>query len=87
MDMTERPNFRHIKGGMYIVRTQAGFRQAGIDFCGGVESYNGHTEYRELSYPKSYPSFVAFSTGYEGYHFLRCNHMHVNLMKIELQDE
>lgn len=87
MSEHEKPNFRWVKGGMYIVRTQAGFRQAGIDFCDGVEVFEEYTKQSFFEYPKSYPSVVFFSVGYAGYHYLRCQHMHVNLMKVELQDE
>ena len=48
------PNFTHIKGRCYVVRTQAGFRQA-------LKHYNGGDKFDEVQgYPKAYPSFVVW---------------------------
>lgn len=66
--LKERINFKYIGNGFYIVRTQAGFRQA-------FRAYLGVSEKAELrGYPKSYPAIVSFSEQYAGYiyHIAKC---------------
>lgn len=56
-------NMKHVSGGYYIVRTQAGFRSALKDYVSGTD-----ISWRNLdSYPRRYPSIVHLSTGYRGY--------------------
>lgn len=63
--MTDLPNFEHVRGSLYVARTQAGFKQA-------LKHYRGQEKYPEqvYGYPKSYPSFVLLSEGYQGYTYI-----------------
>lgn len=60
-----RENLIPLGRGMYIVRTQAGFKKALKTF----DEYRAPSDVR--GWPSSYPAFVALSDGYEGYHFTR----------------
>ena len=55
-------NHEYIGNGFYIVRTQAGFRQAFRKF---LDEPLGKVDLR--GYPREYPSVVSFSQQYEGY--------------------
>lgn len=73
------PNWTHIKSSFYLVRTQAGFRQALKHFQGE----NGDdAECR--NYPKTYPAVVSFSWGYNGSIYTLANIVHVNEMRAAL---
>jgi hypothetical protein len=70
------PNFTKIGHGFYVVRTQAGFKQA-------IKHYVGADEYSEWKddiegHPDSYPSVVHLSIGYRGDNYVRASCMHVN---------
>lgn len=78
------PNYQIIQNGMYIVRTQAGLRQAGIHFCGDSETYKMYN-IKNIRI-KSYPSLVVFGFGYEGYHYLKIRSIHINKLKPAIQD-
>jgi hypothetical protein len=52
---------------LYIVRTQAGFKQAAKEF------WNSDSKPDIKGYPKSYPALVVFSDGYAGYNYVRAN--------------
>lgn len=60
-------NFERIAPCLYIVRTQAGFKQAAKTYNDGVMPEKGYMQ----GYPVSYPSLVAFSECYQGYHYVR----------------
>lgn len=64
--MNELPNMHRVSSGVYIVRTQAGFRKA-------LKTYLGedNKEQRKdlVGYPSSYPSMVFFYMDYRGYHY------------------
>lgn len=68
------PNYEHVGGNVYVVRTQAGFKQArrhwGI-YISGSEGTDCD------SYPASYPSLVTFSAEYRGYHYTHVFTMHL----------
>jgi len=66
------PNFTYIGEGFYVVRTQAGFKQAVKHFRGPNSSTDveGH--------PTSYPAVVALSIGYRGYNYVQSSCLHVN---------
>lgn len=67
------PNWEYLKCNMYIVRTQAGFRQAVKHFWGE------HAKGSDLKgYPEKFPSLVVLSEGYCGYSFVRANCIHLN---------
>lgn len=71
-----RPDMEHLGDGMYIVRTQGGFKQAVTQFLGDVES-NMEIE----SFPSSYPALISFYRGYQGYAFLGSTSVHLNDLK------
>lgn len=72
-------NFKHVSGDIYIVRTQAGFKNALKRYVGPhrTEEFRDTLDYL-VGYPKSYPSVVSFSTEYQGYHYVKANCVHVN---------
>jgi len=78
--MDESNNFTYLTNGFYIVRTQAGFRQALKHYAPSLANEN------PSNWPSTFPSIVALSTGYAGYHFINVNVMHVNKMKDFIKD-
>lgn len=72
------PNWQHLSGSFYMVRTQAGFRNAlrhylegeGLD-CRG--------------YPRTYPAMVCFSHGYNGSIYVRADVIHVKAVKAAIE--
>jgi hypothetical protein len=74
--MTEAKNFKHIKDNYYLVRTQAGLKQA-IKHAGfAAGNYN-----EVINYPISYPSIVCLNPRYTGGIDLDCNAIHINYFK------
>jgi hypothetical protein len=61
-----RENWKHISGGFYTVRTQAGFRQAVRHFAGAMDG-----EYEIKGFPNEYPALVSLSIGYSGNEWIR----------------
>lgn len=80
-----RTNMTHLKGGFYIVRTQAGFRQAYRQF---VEvSENDVDPPPELyGHPIKYPSFVAFNTDYNGTVYVNAQCIHLDKLKAMIDE-
>lgn len=76
-----RENCKRIKGSIYLVRTQAGFRSAARRFR------DGDKELEVRGYPRSYPSVVFFSMGYSGDLFVRADVIHVKTLRAALEDE
>lgn len=74
-------NYEKVQHGMYIVRTQAGFRKALREFWGS----DPEEKQRPSSFPKSYPALVVFSNEYRGYHYVECNVIHLNDLKKVLE--
>ena len=66
MTMTLPSNMHRVASGVYIVRTQAGFKRALKIYLG--ESYSEMKGDLE-GFPKEYPSIVFFSTLYRGCHY------------------
>lgn len=62
------PNYERMAHGVYVVRTQAGFRNAVKEFAGREDTKRMFQEMR--GYPKSYPSMVCLAFEYRGYHFV-----------------
>lgn len=79
------PNWKHIGSSFYLVRTQAGFRQA-LNHWKKKMDYDDDDNMRLLGFPKAYPAIVSFSDGYRGYHYIRCNVVHVNKMQAIVKD-
>lgn len=57
----------HVRNNIYIVRTQAGFRQALKDF-----GWEKECNESPRGFPRVYPSMVVMSWGYEGYNYVHC---------------
>lgn len=77
-----QPNFKHLLGSFYVVRTQAGLEQAIKDWLG--ESRDG----MEVTvFPKSYPSVICLSIGYNGSQFIRASAIHVNALREAIKDQ
>lgn len=72
-----RPNHQKIEPGLYLVRTQAGFKRAAVDFAGDDKEGRWSVKFME-GHPKNYPSIVIFSYYYKGFHCLQADCMHVN---------
>lgn len=71
----DRENLIRLGAGMYIVRTQAGFRRA-------LKNFDPERAPRDVrGWPTSYPAFVALSDGYEGYHFTRARCIPVSVLQ------
>ena len=75
--MTEetKPNHTRIKGNVWLVRTQAGFRQALIKAFGREPKQD---RYPVESWPKQYPAVVTLTVGYSGYHYVVANCLYPN---------
>jgi hypothetical protein len=73
-------NWTHVGGPFYIVRTQAGLRQA-LKHHGKLPGEDTR------GYPRTYPALVCFSNGYSGSEWVRVDAVHLNrlLEKIEHQ--
>jgi hypothetical protein len=72
------PNFTYVGDSFYIVRTQAGFRQA-------LRHWDNEKPGLPIEgFPKSYPSLVSFSNGYRGYLFVEVNCVHLKTLRVAL---
>lgn len=73
----QRCNWAKVKQGVYVVRTQAGFKQAIKDFTDieGIKPY---------SWPTKYPALITLSIGYNGGDYIVCHSMHFNELKAVL---
>lgn len=76
------PNFTYLGKNFYVVRTQAGFKQALKHFVSAEEypSYKNDI----VGYPGSYPSLVHLSLGYRGSNYIRADYMHITKLVAEL---
>lgn len=68
-------NFKHLKDNYYLVRTQAGLKQA--------IKHSGISDYESVTcYPESYPALVCLNgVYYRGKFELDCNAIHINYLK------
>lgn len=73
MSDSDKENYSHVDGSFYIVRTQAGFKQA-MKHWWGEELGEVH------GYPTAYPSLVSFSQGYNGGIYIRVSSLHLNMV-------
>lgn len=76
-----RENWRHIAYGLYIVRTQSGFRSALRHFRDGTPK----NELEPNTYPTRYPCLLALSLGYSGMHWIRVETIHLNDLQQQIQ--
>jgi hypothetical protein len=82
-EVNTQPNFQHIGKSFYLVRTQAGFRQALKMWYGENKRYKG----KLVGFPKTYPSIVTFSHAYAGFDFVCATCLHVNVFNNVLNKE
>lgn len=80
VELFHKHNYEHIVGSFYLVRTQAGFKQALKCFV-GEESDLAVIVNEAEGYPQSYPSVVAFHWSYRGYSYVRAECHHVKRFK------
>ncbi len=71
---TPLPNVEAVTHNTFVVRTQAGFRQALKAWGGKVKGDTIH------DWPTAYPSLVTFTVGYCGYHYVQCTAIHLNTL-------
>jgi len=69
----ELSNHEYIANGLFIVRTQAGFKQV-------LTMYQDGNKMEVEGFPVSYPSFVSVVLCYRGHHYLEARCWPVNLV-------
>lgn len=74
-----KPNYERIARGVYVVRTQAGFRNAVKEFANPEDTKRMFQEME--GYPKSYPSLICLAFEYRGYHYVRVTAVPLNEVK------
>lgn len=68
-------NFKCLLNGLYLVRTQAGFKQA-------LRHFAGEQDLNRLSpYPTVYPAIVLLKQEYSGYHSTYCTWWSVRIWR------
>jgi hypothetical protein len=82
MSKPRQPNVTCVANGMFIVRTQAGFRKALKCVCDDPSTL------KEVpNYPKSYPALVSISVGYCGYEYMHVNVVPLDKLKDKLREQ
>lgn len=76
------PNAVRIARGMYIVRTQAGFRKALKCECD-----DSHVRKKVFTYPRSYPALVSITIGYGGYEYMSVNWVPLDKVKAAMLEQ
>lgn len=66
--MSTLPNLTRIKGGVYVVRTQAGFTKATKEFW--KEMGRDDLSLEVSGWPKKYPCLVVLNIAYQGYDYI-----------------
>ena len=79
--MTERENHKYIGGGNYVVRTAAGTKQAYKAWLKSVDEVESEQDLRRATWPTTFPSVIRFYFHYEGFHYVRTSHEHVNAFR------
>lgn len=79
MSTKNRENWSYIAQGFYVVRTQAGFRQA-------IKDYNGGEMDTVYNWPRGYPCLVCLSPGYDGNTFTNVNCIHLKRLDAILRE-
>lgn len=69
-------NVVKVAPGMYLVRTQAGFKRV-IKQCQADSEY----PYEVEGHPTAYPALISIHIAYRGYHYLSVRHAHVNAIQ------
>lgn len=73
-------NFKKLTDGAYLVRTQAGLKQAMNDYGAVNANHCGKDKFK-------YPSLVFLSVVHRGVDDFYCDWVHVNAMKDFLKDQ
>jgi hypothetical protein len=79
MTSVDKPNCQQLQHGIYLVRTQAGFRQALKLYCEGEKL-------DVVGFPQAYPALVLLYIGYNGTNYVGVRTVHVNQLTKILQD-
>lgn len=80
-------NMIKIAQGIYLVRTEAGFRNAvKAEFSEDFGDWKWMSRNRMSGYPESYPAVISLSIGYNGDTCFQCNSVHVNVIKAAIAD-
>lgn len=74
-----RENWRHVNAGLYIVRTQAGFKHI-------VRQFTEGEKIDVRGFPTIYPSIVALSWGYDGSVWVRVQSVPVSKLQAEIAE-
>lgn len=84
----DKSNMEKVADGIYLVRTEAGFRKAiRAEFSEIYGEWKWMAKNRMSGHPKSYPSLVSLSIGYNGDTCFQCNSIHFNVLKNALNEE
>ena len=76
-----RPNWRYAGNGYFLVRTQAGFKQALKHFVG----QNDFSLTQLEGFPRAYPSVVRFSWAYRGCDYVQAHCVPLDRFKQQMQ--
>jgi hypothetical protein len=74
-------NYTYIFPGMYIVRTQAGYRHAFRHWYGQDNKTNNSAMRNARGYPTSYPCLVSFTWDSRGYNDAICNSVSLTFLQ------
>lgn len=74
-EATDRPNKIRIQHGVYIVRTQAGFKSA------IKETFEDFRSMQVFGYPTVYPALVTITMGYNGGEVIMCHSVPLSKLK------
>lgn len=75
-------NYSDIGNGRYLVRTQAGFKQALNAWLASQDGDRRSVEFNEgTTFPEAFPSVVSFDWWYRGVYYVTVQHEHVNAFR------
>ena len=84
-DVETDDNMIRIAYGIYLVKTQAGFRKAlKTQFSGDYGDWRWMAANKLYGHPTKYPAVVSLSVGYDGGHCFICNKVSVAALKLVL---
>lgn len=80
-------NWSDIGGGRYLVRTQAGFKQALNAWLSSQDMDRQSAKFNEgTTFPEVFPSVVSFNWWYRGVYYVTVQHEHVNAFRQRMAD-
>jgi hypothetical protein len=84
--VSKHPNLTRVKAGVYVVRTQAGFRKATKEFW--KEMGREDTTLELSGWPTAYPCLLVLNIAYQGYDYITIDTLTFNqLHEILEQDD